>query len=85
MKTGLLLTAIVLLVVSLGCIGWSVVEVIRGDLGMWTARFLGAAAFHGVTAIIAAVLLGAVRGGCDICCKPSDETATQKPSEEGAS
>ena len=85
MKTGLLVVAIGLLVVSLGCIGWSVAEVIRGECGMWTLRFLGAAGFHGVTAIIAAVLLGAVRGGCEICCKPTDEPAADQPTEEGAS
>ena len=85
MKAGLLIVAIGLLVVSLGCIGRSVVDVIRGDLDMWSARFLGAAAFHGVTAIIAAVLLGAVRGGCEICCKPTDEPAADQPTEEGAS
>lgn len=57
MHKGLLVAAMVLLAVSLVCIIGTTVEVIRRDYAMATGKFAGAAVFHAVTALAAAILL----------------------------
>ena len=57
MKAVCLILGAGLLIASLACITWTVVEVIRKDCGLGSARFWGAAAFHAVTATVACALL----------------------------
>ena len=57
MHKGYLIGAIVLFVLSIGCITGTVVEVILGKYGMGALQFWGGVAFHAATAVIAASLL----------------------------
>ena len=57
MNKGLLLGSAVLLAASLACVAVGVVQVIRRVWDIWSVHFLGAAAIHAVTAIIAAALI----------------------------
>ena len=61
MKAVCLILGVGLLIASLACITWTVVEVIRKDCGLGSARFWGAAAFHAVTATVACALLSLAR------------------------
>ena len=85
MKTPLVIIAVLLLLASLACIGWTTVEVIRGKCELWSGEFFGAAGFHGVTAIIAVVLLGIARGPGEICCKQPDQAPVEQTPEGAAS
>lgn len=57
MHKGRLIAAIVLFVVSFACIIGTTVEVIRGQTAMASGNFVGAVAFHAVTALVASILL----------------------------
>jgi hypothetical protein len=59
MRVGYLAGAILSLVLSLGCVGWTVVGVIRVQLSMGSLAFWAAVGCHFVTALIALVLLEA--------------------------
>ena len=73
MHKGYLAGAIVLLVLSIGCIVGTVVEVIVGKYGMGSLQFWGGVVFHAATAVIAMALL--------VRAHPKPET----PQEEDAS
>ena len=62
MCVGRLVGAIVLFVLSIGCIAHTVVEMARGEYGMGSGRLWGAVAFHAVTAILASLLLHSACG-----------------------
>ena len=57
MRVGCFSGAVILLVLSLGCIVVAVVDVVLGKYGMGSVNFWGAVGFHLTTAIIAAFLL----------------------------
>lgn len=61
MHTGYLIGSIILFVLSLGCIGTTVTQVIRREFGLGSMNFWGAVVFHVVTAIIAVFLLDRAR------------------------
>jgi len=50
--------AAVLILLSLGCIVWAVVEVAANRAGLWCAASLGRYLFHFVTMFVALGLLG---------------------------
>ena len=57
MCVGRLIGAIVLFVLSIGCIAGTVVDMARGEYGMGAGRLWGAVVFHSVTAVLASLLL----------------------------
>jgi len=61
MRKGYLIGCIILFIVSLGCIGTTVVEVIRKTYTMSSWNFWGAVIFHVVVAMIAVFLLARTR------------------------
>jgi len=61
MCVGRLVGAIVLFVLSIGCITVTVIEMARGEYGMGSAKLWGAVGFHVVTAILGVLLL---QGAC---------------------
>ncbi len=57
MNKGLLSFSALLLAISLACIITATVQVLRDVWGIWSVHFLGSAAFHAITAVVAARLM----------------------------
>ena len=57
MRKACLIGGSVLLALSIGCIGVTVVEMAGGVYGMGSVKFWGAAAFHALSALAAGMLV----------------------------
>ena len=68
-----LVAGTVVLLLSIVCIGGTVIEMAKGEYGLGAARFWGAAGFHAVSGVVAALLLAK---GCQKDAPVSNEEQT---------
>ena len=61
MKIFFLLCSVGLFVVSVGCITTAVVDMARGEFGLWAGKFWGAVVFHVLTMIAGLACLEKMR------------------------
>jgi hypothetical protein len=63
MRIGYLAGAAIFFILSLACIGFTTVEVIRGNTPLFSYEFLAALIFHPGTALVGVFLLGRAVAG----------------------